>query len=161
MANTKIIATLGPASNSGGVPARPVGGRGQYLPAQCVARDMGGACCRYPTYSRGSGLDAARGCHLARICRDPKYASEDLRTVDALSKTDSFSVITVESILGTPQRASTDYSNFAKDVKPGDSVLLADAIFDSGPLSLTAPRFVAVSSVAAPRWANIRSRLRE
>jgi hypothetical protein len=95
------------------------------------------------------------------ICRDPKYASEDLRTVDALSKTDSFFVITVESILGTPQRASTDYSNFAKDVKPGDSVLLADAIFDSGPLSLTAPRFVAVSSVAAPRWANIRSRLRE
>src|SRR5207245_518542 len=34
--------------------------------------------------------------------------------------------ITVEPLLGNQERASTSYSRFAKDVKPGDHVLLAD-----------------------------------
>ena len=34
--------------------------------------------------------------------------------------------ITTEKVLGTPALASTSYSHFAKDVKPGDRVFLAD-----------------------------------
>ena len=34
--------------------------------------------------------------------------------------------ITVKKILGNRHFASTDYGDFAKEVKPGDSVLLAD-----------------------------------
>src|SRR5205807_3610733 len=35
-------------------------------------------------------------------------------------------IITTEPVPGDCDRASTNYSNFAKDVKPGDRVLLAD-----------------------------------
>jgi pyruvate kinase len=41
-------------------------------------------------------------------------------------ETGSSFTITVEHVLGNKELASTDYRDFAKDVKPGDSVLLAD-----------------------------------
>jgi pyruvate kinase len=43
----------------------------------------------------------------------------------SLSRGDSFT-ITTEKVTGTRELASTGYANFARDVKPGDRILLAD-----------------------------------
>jgi pyruvate kinase len=45
-------------------------------------------------------------------------------------ETDAIFTITTEQVMGTAERASTSYSRFAKDVKAGDRVLLADGIIE-------------------------------
>ncbi|HEY1495329.1 MAG TPA: pyruvate kinase, partial [Candidatus Solibacter sp.] len=44
--------------------------------------------------------------------------------------TDATFTITTEQLMGTAERASTGYSRFAKDVKAGDRILLADGIIE-------------------------------
>jgi len=39
-------------------------------------------------------------------------------------------VITTEATLGNPERASTSYAKFARDVQPGDRILLADGAIE-------------------------------
>ena len=45
-------------------------------------------------------------------------------------ETDATFTITTEQVMGTAERASTGYSRFAKDVKAGDRILLADGIIE-------------------------------
>ena len=49
-----------------------------------------------------------------------------LKTVRSFCKNDSIFTITTEAVEGTADIASTTYPDFARDVKPGDAVLLAD-----------------------------------
>ncbi len=123
--NTKIVATLGPASDS------PEIIRGLIEIGVDVFR-----------------LNAAHGSaeeHQLRIQRvrelspepevrpailmdlqGPKIRLGLFESGSAMLVTGTEFVITTEPVLGTAERASTNYPGFARDVRPGDRVLLAD-----------------------------------
>jgi pyruvate kinase len=77
---------------------------------------------------------AAREAHVhAGILLDlqgPKIRLGRFENGGALLETNSTFTITTEQVMGTAERASTGYSRFAKDVKAGDRILLADGIIE-------------------------------
>ncbi|HXF27270.1 MAG TPA: pyruvate kinase [Bryobacteraceae bacterium] len=125
MRSTKIVVTLGPASDS----------------PQCIQKLL----------ENGAGvfrLNASHGTqeeHAMRIERiravsaevrvhacilldlqGPKIRLGRFESGGCYLKTGSVFTITTEEILGNCERASTNYEAFARDLKPGDFVLLAD-----------------------------------
>ena len=125
MTNTKIVATLGPASDS------PEVIRKLFQAGVDVFR---------LNSSHGTHED-----HLRRL-KNVRSVSEELDTHAGILldlqgpkirlgtfeggsctlQTGSEFTITTESVVGNPTMASTSYSDFANDVKAGDQVLLAD-----------------------------------
>lgn len=123
--NTKIVVTLGPAAES----------------AQCVRRLLKtGVNVFRLNASHGSQADhAARvkrvrataeelGLHIAILMdlQGPKIRLGKFEGGGCVLSTDSIFTITTTDILGNADRASTNYADFANDVKKGDCVLLAD-----------------------------------
>ena len=121
--NTKIVATLGPASDS--------------LLAQLLAAGV--------DVFRLNASHGTREEHRARIeavralaretgtfpailldLQGPKIRLGKFATRGCELQTGAEFTITVEPVTGNCERASTSYANFARDVKPGDRVLLAD-----------------------------------
>jgi pyruvate kinase len=82
---------------------------------------------------------AAREAHVhAGILLDlqgPKIRLGRFENGGATLETNATFTITTEQVLGTAERASTGYSRFAKDVKAGDRILLADGIIELAALS--------------------------
>lgn len=125
MRSTKIVATLGPASDS------PETLRALFEAGVDVFR-----------------LNASHGTqeeHAARIARvretaeqtgshpgilldlqGPKIRLGDFENGGCLLPTGGKFVITTEPVKGTCERASTTYADFARDVQPGARILLAD-----------------------------------
>jgi pyruvate kinase len=125
MLNTKIIATLGPASNS----------------TECLRALLAtGVRVFRINASHGKWTEHASGIRRIRETADvmgleaailldlqgPKIRLGRFEAGGTILETGSSFTITVNDILGNRERASTDYGDFAKDVKPGDCVLLAD-----------------------------------
>jgi len=77
---------------------------------------------------------AAREAHVhAGILLDlqgPKIRLGRFENGGVTLETDATFAITTEQVMGTAERASTGYSRFAKDVKAGDRILLADGIIE-------------------------------
>ena len=69
-----------------------------------------------------------RGAHVAILLdlQGPKIRLGNFENGCCTLEAGSEFTITVDEVLGTSQRATTTYSAFAQDVKPGDRVLLAD-----------------------------------
>src|SRR5664279_1468903 len=95
MPNTKIVATLGPATDAPGVLR-------QLLAA---------------------GVDVFRlnASHGAQDDHAGRFEEGH-----AMLETGATFTITTEPVMGSAERASTGYSGFAHDVRPGDRILLAD-----------------------------------
>lgn len=123
--NTKIIATLGPASSSpsmirallsAGTDVFRInashGTHGQHLARIRAVREVAAECRLDP----GVLLDL----------QGPKIRLGKFSGGSATLNTGDRFVITTESVPGTSQLASTTYAEFAKDVAPGNRVLLAD-----------------------------------
>ena len=72
------------------------------------------------------------------IFKARKSASANSREGAATSNPAPFFAITTEPVLGSSFLASTSYTHFAKDVKPGDPVLLADGSIELKVLSTDA-----------------------
>src|ERR1700722_11662185 len=129
MPNTKIVATLGPASDS------PILLRRLLEAGVDVFR---------LNSSRGTQQrDAARilvvrpaaeefGEHAGILLdlQGPKIRLGKFDGGCCELTTGSVFTITIESQLGNSARASTSYARFAKDVKAGDRVLLADGAIE-------------------------------
>ncbi len=125
MRATKIVATLGPSTDSDAVM------RSLFEAGVDVFR---------LNASHGSQDDHARRIKKVRelstefksyagILLDlqgPKIRLGTFKDGPQLLKNDSEFTITTEAVAGTAEIASTSYPDFARDVKPGDSVLLAD-----------------------------------
>ena len=121
--NTKIVATLGPACDS--------------LLGQLLAAGV--------DVFRLNASHGTREEHRARIeavralaretgtfpailldLQGPKIRLGKFETCGCELQTGAEFIITVDSVTGNCERASTSYAKFARDVKPGDRVLLAD-----------------------------------
>lgn len=125
MRNTKIVVTLGPATDS----------------SECLRSllEIGVDVFRLNA-SHGTQADHALRIHRVRamaaamnvhaaVLLDLQGPKIRLGTFDGgacVLKTGALFTITVAETLGNAERASTTYSSFARDVKKGDSVLLAD-----------------------------------
>jgi pyruvate kinase len=125
MRTTKIVATLGPSSDS------PEVMRGLFAAGVDVFR---------LNASHGVHEDHARRIKMVRDLADelgvhagilldlqgPKIRLGTFENGGCVLPTGSTFLLTTEPIVGTAARASTSYKDFVKDVKPGNRVLLND-----------------------------------
>ncbi len=125
MANTKIVATLGPASDS------PIMLRRLLEAGVDVFRMNASHGTQEQHAARIQGVREAAaefGKHAGILLdlQGPKIRLEKFVGGRCELETGSVFTITVEPQLGNSAKASTGYARFAKDVKAGDRVLLAD-----------------------------------
>jgi len=129
MPNTKIVATLGPATDPPGVLSQLLeagvdvfrlnashGNQEEHAGRIAVVRAASRGSRRYP----GILLDL-QGPKIRLGCFEGGMA-----TLEA----GATFTITTESVTGTAEIASTTYAGFARDVKPGDRILLADGALE-------------------------------
>jgi pyruvate kinase len=140
MANTKIIATLGPASSSPEVIRRLIEAGADVFRLNA---SHGSSEERNRTVSeiRRTAAEMRANVGILLDLQGPKIRLGTFEGGEALLEQNAEFTITTEPVTGTAQVGSTTYSDFAKDVKPGDRVLLAD-----GSLELTV---IATDAVAA------------
>src|SRR4051794_28661564 len=125
MPNTKIVATLGPASESPSVLRRllEAGVDVFRLNASHGTQEKRG---QLIATIRKAEQEFGKHVGILLDLRGPKIRLEKFENGGCHLQTGSTFTITVQSMLGTPERASTSYARFAKDVTAGDHVLLAD-----------------------------------
>jgi pyruvate kinase len=125
MPNTKIVATVGPATDAPTVLQEMLaagvdvfrlnashGEQDQHAARIAVIRDT----------ARAAGVHAG----ILLDLQGPKIRLGRFENGGCVLEAGTHFVITTETVMGTCERASTGYSRFARDVRPGDRVLLAD-----------------------------------
>jgi pyruvate kinase len=122
---TKILATLGPSSDS------PATIRQLLLEGVDVFRLNASYGTRDEHAARiraARGLSAELGKHTGILLdlQGPKIRLGRFEGGQATLATGARFTITTQPVLGTSAMASTTYQNLARDVRPGDRVLLAD-----------------------------------
>jgi pyruvate kinase len=125
MLNTKIVATLGPSTDAPGL-------LDQLIDAGVDVFRLNAS--HGVQHEQGARIDAVRAAaRKAKVhagilldLQGPKIRLGRFENGRCILETGSHFTITTETILGTAERASTGYSKFAGDVKPGDRILLAD-----------------------------------
>jgi len=136
MRNTKIVATVGPASRSpemlqglldAGVDVFRInashGTYGEHATAIRLIRELAAKCGRTP----GILFDL----------QGPKIRLGHFENGEATLEKGARFTITVEPVLGNAQTASTTYASLARDVTPGNRVLLADGAIELRALEAT------------------------
>ena len=125
MPNTKIVATLGPASDSPDVLRRLLSAGVDVfrLNASHGTQERRAECIHAV---RAAAREFEKHVGIILDLRGPKIRLEKFAEGGCRIESGRAFTITVEPVVGNSERASTSYSRFAKDVKPGDRVLLAD-----------------------------------
>ncbi|MEO8370490.1 MAG: pyruvate kinase [Candidatus Solibacter sp.] len=125
MPNTKIVATLGPATDDPGVLRQLFAAGVDVFRLNASHGTTDSHAARIEAVRKG-----AREAHVhAGILLDlqgPKIRLGRFENGRATLETGDNFILTTETIMGTAERASTGYGKFAQDVQPGDRVLLAD-----------------------------------
>jgi pyruvate kinase len=125
MPNTKIVATLGPASDS------PAAIRQLLLAGVDVFRLNASHSTQSEHAARIAAIrqvaaELSRPASILLDLQGPKIRLGRFADGGCRLETGAVFTITAEPLLGDCRRASTTYLNLAVDVKPGDRVLLAD-----------------------------------
>jgi pyruvate kinase len=125
MPNTKIVATLGPSSDSPEVVRQlvQVGVDCFRLNASHGTREDLGQRIRTV---RGISGELKRYVGILLDLQGPKIRLGTFENGRCTLKTGSYFTITTEILMGTEHLASTTYAEFAQDVRPGDRILLND-----------------------------------
>lgn len=125
MPNTKIVATLGPATDSPGV-------LNQLL---CAGVDVFRLNASHGTQEehaarvlavRAAAREFRKDAGILLDLQGPKIRLGRFENGGCSLGAGATFVITTEAVLGNCERASTSYTRFARDVQPGDRILLAD-----------------------------------
>ncbi len=125
MPNTKIVATLGPATD-------PPGILGQLLSAGVdvfrLNASHGTESDQATRISTVRALARQAGVHAGILLdlQGPKIRLGRFAGGSCILATGASFTITTEPVTGACDRASTGYANFARDVRPGDRILLSD-----------------------------------
>jgi pyruvate kinase len=129
MPNTKIVATLGPSTDAPGVLNQlfAAGVDVFRLNASHGAQDEHAARIdAVRTEARKAGVHAG----ILLDLQGPKIRLGRFENGGCALETGTQFTITTETVLGSPERASTGYGKFARDVKGGDRILLADGAIE-------------------------------
>jgi len=129
MPNTKIVATLGPATDAPGV-LRQLLAAGVDVFRLNASHGAQDAHAARIAAVRAAARDAHVHAGILLDLQGPKIRLGRFENGGVTLETDAIFTITTEQVMGTAERASTSYSRFAKDVKAGDRVLLADGIIE-------------------------------
>jgi len=129
MPNTKIVATLGPATDSPGVLNQLI----------CAGVDVFRLNASHGTQEehaarvaavRAAAREYRKHAGILLDLQGPKIRLGRFENGGCTLETGSTFVITTEAVLGSCERASTGYAKFARDVQPGDRILLADGAIE-------------------------------
>jgi pyruvate kinase len=125
MPNTKIVATLGPASGQPETIERLIeaGAAVFRLNASHSTHEQHAERIRAV---RCAAAKAGRHIGILLDLQGPKIRLGQFENGGCLLATGSRFTITTETVLGNCERASTNYANFVQDVKLGSRILLAD-----------------------------------
>src|SRR6266568_2402610 len=129
MPNTKIVATLGPATDAPGVLRQLLAAGVDVFRLNASHGEQDAHAARIQAV-RTAAKEAHVHAGILLDLQGPKIRLGRFENGGTTLLTDSTFTITTEQVLGTAERASTGYSRFAKDVKAGDRVLLADGTIE-------------------------------
>src|SRR4029077_13598667 len=118
---TKIVVTLGPASDSPTV-LRAMMASGVSIFRLNASHGSQQEHAARISAVRAVAADEGRKVALLLDLQGPKIRLGKFETEGCMIPTGAESPITPEPVLGTSERASTTYSSFAHDVKPGNRV---------------------------------------
>jgi len=125
VSNTKIVVTLGPASDSPEV-LRQLLAHGVSIFRMNASHGTQDEHAARISTVRSVAAEQGRPAALLLDLQGPKIRLGKFETESCVIPAGVDFSITTEPVLGNCERASTTYVRFAHDVKPGDRVLLAD-----------------------------------
>jgi pyruvate kinase len=125
MSNTKIVVTLGPASDSPEVLRQMLAHGVSIFRMNASHGVLEEHAARISTV-RSVAAEQGRPAALLLDLQGPKIRLGKFEAENCVIPSGVDFTITTEPVLGNCERASTTYARFAHDVKPGDRVLLAD-----------------------------------
>ena len=125
MPNTKIVATLGPATDAPGVLQQMLAAGVDVFRLNASHGEQDQHAARI-TAVREAARQAGIHAGILLDLQGPKIRLGRFENGGCVLATGGQFTITTEQLLGSPERACTGYGRFARDVKPGDRILLAD-----------------------------------
>jgi len=125
MPNTKIVATLGPATDAPGVLRQLIDAGVDVFRLNASHGSQDEHAGRIDAV-RAAARHARAQIGILLDLQGPKIRLGRFEDGGCVLLPGSIFTITIETILGTCERASTGYARFANDVQPGDRILLAD-----------------------------------
>jgi len=125
MRNTKLVATLGPSSTDPDTIRRMMDGGVDVFRLNVSHGTQWEHVERIETV-RGIEREKNRSIGILIDLQGPKIRLGQFEGGGCQLETGATFTITTEPVMGTAERAPTTYADFAKDVKAGDRVLLAD-----------------------------------
>ena len=125
MPNTKIVATLGPATDSPDILRQLLAAGVDVFRLNASHGTQDDHAARIDAV-RQAAREANVQIGILLDLQGPKIRLGTFEGGKATLEEGATFTITTETVTGTAERASTGYSRFAADVQPGDRVLLAD-----------------------------------
>ena len=125
MPNTKIVATLGPSTDSPGIVHQLICAGVDVFRLNASHGTQEEHAARI-TAARAAARDIGKHVGILLDLQGPKIRLGRFENGGCTLQAGASFVITTEPVLGTCERASTSYARFARDVQPGDRILLAD-----------------------------------
>src|SRR5689334_1927230 len=125
MPNTKIVATLGPATDAPGVLQQMLDAGVDVFRLNASHGEQDQHAARI-TAVREAARQAGIHAGILLDLQGPKIRLGRFENGGCVLATGGQFTITTEQLLGSPERACTGYGRFARDVKTGDRILLAD-----------------------------------
>ncbi len=125
MPNTKIVATLGPASDNSAIISALIEAGVDVFRLNMAHGSREEQAARVRLIRELSPSPGLRPAILADL-QGPKLRLGVFRGGSALLQTGAPFTLTTRTLEGTAERASVNWQGFARDVRPGDTVLLVD-----------------------------------
>ncbi|HUK16244.1 MAG TPA: pyruvate kinase [Bryobacteraceae bacterium] len=129
MPNTKIVATLGPATDNPGILNQLICAGVDVLRLNASHGTQEEHATRV-TAARAAAREIGRHVGILLDLQGPKIRLGRFENGGCTLENGANFIITTEAVMGTAERASTSYPGFARDVQPGDRILLADGAIE-------------------------------
>jgi pyruvate kinase len=129
MPNTKIVVTLGPATDSDAAIRQLLSAGADVFRLNASHGTQSEQAARIQLIRRACAETNQRAAILLDL-QGPKIRLGKFAGGGCTLETGSTFTISTDQVLGDSERASTSYANFAADVRPGDRVLLADGTIE-------------------------------
>jgi pyruvate kinase len=123
--NTKIVATLGPATDAPGVLSQMIAAGANVFRLNASHGTQSEHTARVATV-RTAAREAGVHAGILLDLQGPKIRLGRFDNGGCTIETGAVFTITTEVVMGNSERASTGYARFARDVQAGDSILLCD-----------------------------------
>jgi pyruvate kinase len=129
MPHTKIVATLGPSIDAPETLAQLIAAGVDVFRLNASHGEREQHVVRLAAV-RAAAANARKYCGILLDLQGPKIRLGKFENGGCTLTDGSTFTITTESVIGNCERASTGYANFARDVKSGDRILLADGTLE-------------------------------